>query len=45
MTYYKSMDWCCRQRKLEEVSKHELLPEHPNCVKFYRAWDETRYIA
>ncbi|XP_067938018.1 membrane-associated tyrosine- and threonine-specific cdc2-inhibitory kinase-like isoform X2 [Watersipora subatra] len=33
-----------RKRKLEEVSKHELLPEHPHCVKFYRAWEERQHL-
>lgn len=25
---------------VEEVRKHEALSEHPNCVKFYKAWEE-----
>ena len=25
---------------VEEVRKHEELSEHPNCVKFYKAWEE-----
>ncbi|KAK6467841.1 membrane-associated tyrosine- and threonine-specific cdc2-inhibitory kinase-like [Huso huso] len=29
-----------RQRKLQEVRKHERLPPHPNCVGFQRAWEE-----
>jgi len=29
-----------RRQKLEEVKKHELLPSHPNLVKFYCAWEE-----
>ena len=31
-----------RMRKLDEVAKHEELPTHPNCVKFYRAWEEKQ---
>lgn len=33
-----------RSRKLEEVAKHEQLPPHPNCVKFYRAWEEKQRL-
>lgn len=35
-----------RNRKLEEVNKHEKLPVHRNCVRFVRAWEEkdTLYI-
>ncbi|CAG2248043.1 PKMYT [Mytilus edulis] len=33
-----------RRRKLEEVAKHETLPPHPNCVTFYRAWEEKTTI-
>ena len=33
-----------RIRKLEEVAKHEQLPAHPNCVKFYRAWEEKQRL-
>ncbi|KAK7098663.1 membrane-associated tyrosine- and threonine-specific cdc2-inhibitory kinase-like [Littorina saxatilis] len=29
-----------RRRKLEEVAKYEMLPEHRNLVKFYCAWEE-----
>lgn len=33
-----------RKRKLEEVAKHEELPPHPNCVRFYRAWEEKQRL-
>ena len=33
-----------RRRKLEEVAKQEKLPQHPNCVRFYRAWEERHYL-
>ena len=33
-----------RRQKLTEVEKHERLPSHPNCVKFYRAWEERQYL-
>ncbi|KAL5266744.1 hypothetical protein ACHWQZ_G003950 [Mnemiopsis leidyi] len=29
---------------VEEVKKHEALSEHPNCVKFYKAWEEGRSL-
>lgn len=29
---------------VEEVRKHEALSEHPNCVKFYKAWEEGRSL-
>eukprot|EP00088_Acartia_fossae_P008322 TRINITY_DN1396_c0_g1_i13.p1 TRINITY_DN1396_c0_g1~~TRINITY_DN1396_c0_g1_i13.p1 ORF type:complete len:633 (-),score=127.92 TRINITY_DN1396_c0_g1_i13:209-2107(-) len=29
-----------RDRKLEEVRKHQFLPLHPNLVKFYESWEE-----
>ncbi|CAG0897692.1 unnamed protein product, partial [Darwinula stevensoni] len=29
-----------RRRKLEEVQRYERLPSHPNCVRFYCAWEE-----
>jgi len=29
-----------RDRKLEEVRKHQFLPLHPNLVKFYASWEE-----
>ena len=33
-----------RRQKLTEVEKHERLPTHPNCVKFYRAWEERECL-
>ncbi|KAK3103230.1 hypothetical protein FSP39_017607 [Pinctada imbricata] len=33
-----------RKRRFEEVAKHETLPHHQNCVKFYRAWEERQYL-
>ncbi|XP_071037189.1 membrane-associated tyrosine- and threonine-specific cdc2-inhibitory kinase [Parasteatoda tepidariorum] len=33
-----------RSRKLQEVQKHEKLPYHPNCVKFYSAWEEKQIL-
>lgn len=33
-----------RKRKLEEVAKHEGLPDHPNFVRFYRAWEEKQKL-
>lgn len=33
-----------RQQKLQEVAKHEHLPEHPNLVKFYKAWEEQQRL-
>ena len=33
-----------RRRKLEEVAKYEMLMEHKNVVKFYRAWEEDRML-
>uniref|UniRef100_A0A915DBR9 non-specific serine/threonine protein kinase n=1 Tax=Ditylenchus dipsaci TaxID=166011 RepID=A0A915DBR9_9BILA len=29
-----------RRTKLQEVQRHELLPPHPNLVKFIKAWEE-----
>ncbi|XP_049518866.1 membrane-associated tyrosine- and threonine-specific cdc2-inhibitory kinase [Dermacentor silvarum] len=29
-----------RWRQLQEVAKHELLPPHPHCVRFIKAWEE-----
>lgn len=29
-----------RRLKLQEVAKHELLPPHPHCVRFIKAWEE-----
>ncbi|XP_032823881.2 membrane-associated tyrosine- and threonine-specific cdc2-inhibitory kinase [Petromyzon marinus] len=33
-----------RERKLEEVAKHERLEPHPNCVRFVRAWEEKQHL-
>ena len=33
-----------RRLKLEEVKKHEQLPHHPNCVRFYKAWEERQKL-
>ncbi|UYV77116.1 PKMYT1 [Cordylochernes scorpioides] len=33
-----------RQRKLEEVRRHEELPSHANCVQFIRAWEECQHL-
>lgn len=33
-----------RSQKLQEVAKHEHLPEHPNLVKFYKAWEEKQRL-
>uniref|UniRef100_T1JYP1 Membrane-associated tyrosine- and threonine-specific cdc2-inhibitory kinase n=1 Tax=Tetranychus urticae TaxID=32264 RepID=T1JYP1_TETUR len=33
-----------RDRRLQEVAKHEQLPGHPNLVKFYKAWEENGYL-
>ncbi|XP_064634588.1 membrane-associated tyrosine- and threonine-specific cdc2-inhibitory kinase-like [Lineus longissimus] len=33
-----------RRRKLEEVAKHEQLPKHPNCVAFFKAWEERQHL-
>ncbi|XP_054162630.1 membrane-associated tyrosine- and threonine-specific cdc2-inhibitory kinase-like isoform X2 [Oppia nitens] len=33
-----------RERKLEEVCKHEQLPKHPNCVRLYKAWEERQHL-
>jgi len=29
-----------RRSRLQEVQKHELLPQHPNLVRFIKAWEE-----
>ena len=29
---------------MDEVSKHEMLPEHENCVRFYKAWEERQRL-
>ncbi|XP_076062050.1 membrane-associated tyrosine- and threonine-specific cdc2-inhibitory kinase-like isoform X2 [Oratosquilla oratoria] len=33
-----------RRRRMEEVQKHENLPKHPNCVQFFRAWEEKQHL-
>ncbi|XP_053384462.1 membrane-associated tyrosine- and threonine-specific cdc2-inhibitory kinase-like isoform X2 [Mercenaria mercenaria] len=33
-----------RRRKLEEVAKQEKLPQHPNCVRIYKAWEERQHL-
>lgn len=33
-----------RERKLQEVQKHEQLPSHPNCVHFFQAWEERQRL-
>ncbi|KAM3916711.1 membrane-associated tyrosine- and threonine-specific cdc2-inhibitory kinase [Leptodactylus fuscus] len=33
-----------RLRKLQEVRKHERVGEHPNCLRFVRAWEEKRML-
>ncbi|KAE8578578.1 hypothetical protein XENTR_v10023652 [Xenopus tropicalis] len=33
-----------RQRKLQEVRKHERVGVHPNCLRFVRAWEEKRLL-
>ncbi|KAK4030399.1 membrane-associated tyrosine- and threonine-specific cdc2-inhibitory kinase isoform X2 [Daphnia magna] len=33
-----------RKEKLEEVRKMESLPHHPNCVRFYQAWEENQFL-
>lgn len=33
-----------RKQKLAEVEKHERLPHHPNCIKFYKAWEERQKL-
>ncbi|CAH2308267.1 membrane-associated tyrosine- and threonine-specific cdc2-inhibitory kinase isoform X1 [Pelobates cultripes] len=33
-----------RQRKLQEVRKHERVGQHPNCVRFVRAWEEKSLL-
>lgn len=30
-----------RKRKLDEVRKHQFLPKHSNCVRFYQSWEEN----
>ncbi|CAD5121038.1 DgyrCDS9578 [Dimorphilus gyrociliatus] len=31
-----------RKLKMREVDKYNRIPSHPNCVKFFRAWEENR---
>ncbi|XP_011403057.1 PREDICTED: membrane-associated tyrosine- and threonine-specific cdc2-inhibitory kinase-like isoform X2 [Amphimedon queenslandica] len=33
-----------RRKKLDEVEKHECLPPHPNCIRFYKAWEENLHL-
>ncbi|XP_056408722.1 membrane-associated tyrosine- and threonine-specific cdc2-inhibitory kinase isoform X2 [Hyla sarda] len=33
-----------RLHKLQEVRKHERVGEHPNCLRFIRAWEEKRLL-
>lgn len=33
-----------RLHKLQEVRKHERVGEHPNCLRFVRAWEERRML-
>lgn len=33
-----------RDRKLQEVAKHEQLPKHPNLVEFFKAWEEKQRL-
>ena len=33
-----------RKEKLEEVRKMESLRHHPNCVRFYQAWEENQFL-
>lgn len=33
-----------RRQKLAEVDKHEQLAHHPNCVQFYKAWEEKQIL-
>ncbi|XP_075439004.1 membrane-associated tyrosine- and threonine-specific cdc2-inhibitory kinase isoform X2 [Ascaphus truei] len=33
-----------RQRKLQEVRKHERVGQHPNCLHFVWAWEEKRLL-
>ncbi|KAK3753893.1 hypothetical protein RRG08_006279 [Elysia crispata] len=35
---------CDRKRKMEEVAKHEELLPHPNCIRFFRAWEERGFL-
>jgi len=33
-----------RRRRMVEVEKHEQLPHHPNCIKFFKAWEERQKL-
>ena len=33
-----------RERRLQEVAKHENLPKHPNLVEFIQAWEERSHL-
>jgi membrane-associated tyrosine- and threonine-specific cdc2-inhibitory kinase len=33
-----------RERRLQEVAKHENLPKHPNLVEFIQAWEEKLHL-
>lgn len=33
-----------RRRRMTEVQKHEKLPKHKNCVRFFRAWEERQHL-
>lgn len=33
-----------RKHHLEEVNKNELIKEHCNCVRFYKAWEECDHV-
>lgn len=33
-----------RLRKLQEVRNHQLLPPHPNCVRYYDSWEEDGFL-
>jgi membrane-associated tyrosine/threonine-specific cdc2-inhibitory kinase len=33
-----------RSYRLQEVNRHEVLKPHPNCVRFYRAWEEEGHL-
>ena len=33
-----------RKQRLEEVNKNEKIDRHPNCVSFFKAWEERDYL-
>ncbi|XP_065841686.1 membrane-associated tyrosine- and threonine-specific cdc2-inhibitory kinase-like [Oscarella lobularis] len=33
-----------RSQKIQEVCQHERLTPHPNCVRFYKAWEERAHL-